>query len=178
MRALVVYESMYGNTHLIAEEIATGLRDAPFDVTVTVVPVRDATEALVRDAEMLVVGGPTHVHGMARPSSRKAALEAAAKPESVLTMEPGAEGPGLREWFDALPDVDVRAAAFDTRMSGPAMFTGRASKAIAKRLRQHGATLVVNPESFLVDKHTDLMPHEAEHAREWGSHLAGAFVHS
>ena len=28
MRALVVYESMYGNTHLVAEAIARGLRSA------------------------------------------------------------------------------------------------------------------------------------------------------
>ena len=29
MRALVVYESMYGNTHLVAEAIARGLRPRP-----------------------------------------------------------------------------------------------------------------------------------------------------
>src|SRR5690349_19213278 len=29
MRALVVYESMYGNTHTIAEAVADGLRSAP-----------------------------------------------------------------------------------------------------------------------------------------------------
>ena len=32
MRAVVVYESMYGNTHLIADAIGAGLRTA-FDVT-------------------------------------------------------------------------------------------------------------------------------------------------
>jgi flavodoxin len=34
MRALVVYESMYGNTHIVANCIAEGLRDKACDVTV------------------------------------------------------------------------------------------------------------------------------------------------
>src|SRR5690349_18293902 len=145
MRVLVVYESMYGNTHLVAEEIAAGFRAARPDAAVTVVPVGDATDALVRDAELLVVGGPTHVHGMARPSSRKAAGEAAAKPGSGLVMEPDAARTGLREWLDALTDVGGPAAAFDTRMTGPPLVTGRASKGIAHELRRRGAQLVVDP---------------------------------
>lgn len=46
-----------------------------------------------------MVGGPTHAHGMSRASTRKAAAEAAAKPVSGVTLEPGADGDGLREWF-------------------------------------------------------------------------------
>ena len=93
MRALVVYESMYGNTHLIADAIGAGLgSDA------TVVSVHDATRELVEAADLLVVGGPTHIHGLTRESSRKAAADAAAKPDSTLTMDPDAFGDGLREW--------------------------------------------------------------------------------
>src|SRR6266568_1607229 len=62
MKAVVVYESMYGNTHQIADAIGTGLAD--FDVAV--VPVAEAGRA-----------------------------------------------------------VRAKAAAFDTRMEGPAAFTGR-----------------------------------------------------
>jgi len=40
MQALVVYESMYGNTRVIAGNIADGLR---VDYEVTVVPVAGAT---------------------------------------------------------------------------------------------------------------------------------------
>ena len=157
MRVLVVYESMYGNTHLVADEIAHGMREARPDLAATVVPVGDAVPALVADAQLVVVGGPTHADGMTRTSTRKAAGQTAAKPGSDLAMDPDAEGSGLREWFDELPDLDVAAAAFDTRMDAPPAFTGRASKGIAKRLRRHGATLIVEPQSFLVAKDNHLL---------------------
>ena len=100
MKAVVVYESMYGNTHLVADAIATGLRAGDADVVV-VVPVEEADRGLLSDADLVVVGGPTHVHGMSRESTRKAAVEAARKDGSDLEMDPDAEGPGLRDWFDA-----------------------------------------------------------------------------
>ena len=96
MRAVVVYESMYGNTHLIADAIGAGLSTA-FDVRV--VPVSTAWPEVVADADLVVVGGPTHVHGMSRASTRKAAVEAADKPVGGLKVEPDVMGPGLREWF-------------------------------------------------------------------------------
>ena len=137
MRVLVVYESMYGNTHAVANSVAEGLRDKACDVTV--VPVGRATEELIRHCDLLVVGGPTHVHGLPRPSTRRAAAEAAEKPDSRLALEPGALGPGLREWLDGLaPLRGIPAAAFDTRMEGPALFTGQASHGIAQRLRRRG----------------------------------------
>jgi hypothetical protein len=171
MKALVVYESMYGNTHLIAEAIGDGLRP---DLGVDVVPVGRAGADALADVDLLVVGGPTHVHGVSRASTRAAAVEAAAKPGADLDVDPDAEGDGLREWFDGLAAVPRHAAAFDTRLRGPAAVTGRASKGIAKRLRAHGATLVTDPESFLVTKETHLVPDEVAHARAWGAQLARA----
>lgn len=170
MRTLVVYESMYGNTHLVAEAIAEGWRDAEGEATVLAVP--DVTAEHLADVDVVVVGGPTHVHGMSRSSTRKAAVDAARQPDADLELEPDAEGPGLREWFDAVETLPERAAAFDTRMIGPATFTGRASKGIARRLRRHGCTLVVEPESFLVTKENQLVDDEEEHARDWGARLA------
>jgi flavodoxin len=165
---------MYGNTHLIAGAIADGLRAS---ADVAVVPVEGADEALRSGADLLVVGGPTHVHGMTRESTRKAAIEAAQKPGSDLELDPDAEGEGLREWFDALGDsttAPAAAAAFDTRIHAPAAITGRASKGIAKRLRAHGFELIADPESFLVTKENHLEDHEIEHAKEWGSRLLAA----
>jgi hypothetical protein len=171
MTAVVVYESMYGNTHLVADAIATGIRDVAGDV-VRVAPVDDADAALLDGAELLVVGGPTHIHGMSRPKTRTAAAEAAAKPESDLTLEPDADGPGLREWFDGLDAAPRAGAAFDTRLDGPPAFTGRASKSIGKRLRKLGCELIAKPESFLVTKETHLLHDEATRARAWGTELA------
>jgi flavodoxin-like protein len=169
VKALVIYESMYGNTHLVAEAIAEGLR-ASADVVVASVHEADAT--LVAGADLLVVGGPTHVHGMSRASTREAAVTAAAKPESGLTLDPESEGLGVREWLASLEELDLRAAAFDTRLDAPAMLTGRASKGIGRALREHGCTLVAEPESFLVTKATELEPGEDAHARSWGAALA------
>ena len=63
MRALVVYELMYGNTHAIGEAIARGIAAAG---GVDVVPAARATAELVETADLLIVGGPTHVHGVKR----------------------------------------------------------------------------------------------------------------
>jgi Flavodoxin len=175
MRAVVIYESMYGNTHLVADAIGTGLGGA-FDVGV--VPVSEASPAVLADADLVVVGGPTHVHGMSRASTRKAAVEAASKPVSPLTVEPDALGPGLREWFGSLGRYPAKAAAFDTRLHAPAALTGRASKAVARLLRAHGFDVVAEPESFLVTKQDRLEPEETTRAREWGSRLAAGIVPS
>jgi hypothetical protein len=178
MNAVVVYESMYGNTHLIADAVAKGLGDGSGgDGEVRVVAVDDAEPDLLRHADIVVVGGPTHVHGMSRDSTRKAAIEAAEKPESGLTLDPDAEGPGLRDWFDSVGELGGAAAAFDTRIDAPAAITGRASKGIAKKLRHLGCTLVVEPESFLVTKESHLEPDEEARARAWGEGLRVAMRH-
>jgi len=171
MRAVVVYESMHGNTHQIADAIGAGLRPA-FEVSV--VAVSQAGPAVVAGADLLIVGGPTHAHGMSRASTRKAAADAAAKPASGVQLEPGALGTGLREWFDSLGRYTAAAAAFDTRMPGPAALTGRASRRVGRLLRAHGFQLVAEPESFLVTRQEELEPQEAGRAREWAAGLAAA----
>jgi hypothetical protein len=171
MRAVVVYESMYGNTHTVAEAIAKGLEMAG---PVVVVPVGEAGRAVLEGADLVVIGGPTHAHGMTRASTRQAAVEAAGKPGSGLVLEPEAPGEGVREWMASLGEMEGNAAVFDTRVNWPAALSGRASRGIAKELRRHGFTLVAEPESFLVTKENALLPDEEERARAWGARLATA----
>lgn len=174
MRAVVVYESMYGNTHLIAAAIAEGLSELG---EASAVSVHDARGEVLDGADLLVVGGPTHVHGMSRPSTRESAAEAAAAEGSDLEMDPDAAGDGVREWLAALERSKGRqAAAFDTRVAISPVLSGRASKGIAKELRRHGFELVAEPESFLVTKETHLLPDEEDHARAWGRSLAQALA--
>ena len=146
MRALVVYESMYGNTHEIARNIADGLRT---NYEVTLVPVAEATADLVAGADLLVAGAPTHVHGLPSVATRRMAARAA-EDGSALRMDPGAGDPGLPEWLNDLGHRDGLAAAFDTRIKGAPVITGRAGRAIARLLKRHGYRLVAAPESFLV----------------------------
>ena len=171
MRAVVVYESMYGNTREVAEAIAEGL-DLGADASVVVGSIHATDATVLSGADLLVVGGPTHVHGMSRESTRAAAAEAVAEPGAELELDPEASGEGVREWLDRLGRGSARAAAFDTRVHMAAMVTGRASKAIAKQLRHHGYDHLADPESFLVSKETHLEPGELERARDWGRRLA------
>src|SRR5262249_61631454 len=111
MRVVIVYESMFGNTHLIADAIAKGL--APGNV-VTVVPAAQAGREVLDRADLLVVGGPTHVHGMSRPPSRAAAAQMAQTEDSHLTVDSSAEGPGLRNWLVAVVPLGLPRAVLDT----------------------------------------------------------------
>ena len=97
--------------------------------------------------------------------------------EHQVHLDPDAEGPGLRDWFDELREGQLgRAAAFDTRVHATTLVTGQASKGIAKRLRRHGFDLVVEPESYFVDKSNHLEPDEADRAEAWGRSLAETLV--
>jgi hypothetical protein len=176
MRALVVYESMFGNTHAVAQHIAEGIETSAEGIEAMVLSVHDATAEQLAWADLVVVGGPTHVHGMSGKTSRSSAVDMAAKDDD-LVLDPDAYGEGLRDWFDDLAD-DVGTgrfgAAFDTRVHGSTLLTGHASKGIAQRLRSHGFDLVVDGESFFVDKSNHLEPGEIDRATAWGQRLAEA----
>lgn len=168
MKTVVVYESMFGNTRVVAAAIAEGLERVGH---VVILPVGEVTPDVLTGVDLLVVGGPTHVHGMTRPSSRKAAGEMARKLGSTIALEPGAEGNGLREWLAGKPELVTRVAAFDTRMHGPGIFTGRASRGIQRMLRRCGGRAVAVPQSFFVTKTNVLDPGERERAVRWGAAL-------
>ncbi len=171
MRAVVVYESVFGNTREIAEAVAEGLRGG---VDVRLCPVSEATADDLAAAELVVVGGPTHMHGMSSSLSRKMGIDTAVKKGEAV--DESAEGPGLRKWFHEMPRATgVRGAAFDTRLPGSRMKTGSASKGIARRLRRSGYELAVAPESFIVqDAEGPPAEGELERARSWGGSLAAA----
>jgi hypothetical protein len=171
MRALVVYESMYGNTHVIASNIADGLRETH---EVTLVPVTAATAELVAQADLLVVGGPTHMHGLSTSSSRQLAVKSAARSEGRPALDPDAGGLGLRDWFGRLASRQALAAAFDTRLVGIPVVTGRASRSISRLLKRHGYFLVVPAESFLISRENLVVDGETSRARRWGVALGAA----
>jgi hypothetical protein len=117
MRAVIVCESMFGNTHAIADAIGKGLEPMH---EVVVVPLAEAGRERLGDADLLVVGGPTHFHGMSRTRTRKWAGATAQKPSNDLVLDRDAEGPGVRDWLKSLGHGHTRVAAFDTRFNGPA----------------------------------------------------------
>jgi len=162
MKAAVVYESWFGNTRAIAEAVARGLGER-YDVILC--PVDDPPPA-IDELDLLVVGGPTQVHGLSSVTSRKAAVEQLGDGREV--------GIGARGFVEALSPVEgVPAAAFDTRVHRPALVVGSAARGIAKRLERRGFRLVSEPASFFVGGTPGpLAADEVERAERWGRLLA------
>ena len=111
------------------------------------------------------------MHGTSSGASRRMAADTAHKQGSGLTMDPDADSPGIRGWLEGISTGGALAVAFDTRLSGAAVLTGRASRAISQELKRHGYHLFEAPESFLVSKHNQLLAGEAERAYLWGAQI-------
>lgn len=165
-RIVVVYESMFGNTRLVAEAIAEGIRAT---LPVTLVPIAQAG-GIPDDIDVLIVGGPTHVHGMSRPESRAEAKTWAAS-EKPLDLDEAWHETGVREWLAGGPPRPHLFAAFDTRVDMPRLFTGSAAAVIDRKLAKVGGSRLSPPMSFLVDKDSRLEDGEIERARAWGAAL-------
>ena len=169
MRALVIYESMFGNTAEIARAVAEGLRAE--HVVVDVVEVRDAPPADQIMADLIVVGAPTHAFSLSRASTRADAVRQGAPA--------GAAATGLREWIESMPAQPVLArplaATFDTRVTKVRRIPKAASTRAAHLLSRHGYELVSRPTPFLVeDLRGPLIAGEADRARTWGRVIAVA----
>ena len=166
MKALVVYESLYGNTASIGEEIARSLGEQGLEAQA--VPVTRVSPAETAGIDLLIVGGPTHAHGMTRTSTRKVGAD----DEKNTYTEPTVE-PGLRDWLSELPRGSGKhAAAFDTRFDRSTVLTGSAARGIERRLNKHGYRSVVAPESFFVTNENRLEEGQTERAAAWGKTLA------
>ena len=170
MRVLIVYESMFGNTATVALAIAEGLRQGRAD-SVQAVEIGAAPRSVPDDVDLLIVGGPTHAHGMTTPKSR---ADSAVRAKGKVVSQ----GIGVREWLDTLspPARRIGAVAFDTRIKGPEILWGSAARTADKRLRSLGFD-VAKPVSFLVAGPTGpltnrLLDREADRARTWGAKLA------
>jgi flavodoxin len=150
MNALVLYDSKFGNTERIAETIALAFQEA---VTTRLSAIEDVPDlaAALAGVDVLIVGGPTQMHGVSA---------------------------GLRHMVESLADgslKDVRTAAFDTRLHGMKLVTGSAAVRLERLLRRRGAWLVVPPASFIVaSREGPLQPGEVEHANAWAAEVMHA----
>lgn len=165
-RALVVYESVFGNARTIAQAIAEGLSAS---MPVDVVAAGEAPGEIAPDVGLLVVGGPTHMLGMPRPSSREGAVKqyAADIPDTAT---------GLHEWLEAVrPSSGIAAAAFDTRGSDHPLLTklDHAARTEEKLLGKLRAKVIAPAQHFFVaDVKGPLVEGEEGRARRWGRTLA------
>jgi hypothetical protein len=177
VRALIVYESMFGSTERIARAIRDGLQDR---VPTEIVPAYRAPTTIPADVRLLVVGGPTHAFSMSRVSTRQ---EARKQLDVVMPIEVG-----IREWLGALAtethsgtarrSAPLEVATFDTRIAKVRRLPGSAARSAAKVLRKLGFRLS-SSASFFVDESTGpIREVEIERARRWGEELGGLLVGS
>jgi hypothetical protein len=166
MKSLVVYESWFGNTRRIAEKIAEALAA---EGEVDLLSVDDPLPPL-NHIDLIVVGAPTHVHGLSSGRSRKGAIDQHGGSGDV--------GIGVRGWIERLPLVGGPAAAvFDTRAHKPELLVGSAAHGMAHRILRRGYRLIAEPESFFVQGTPGpLEDGELERAAEWGKTLASEAV--
>jgi hypothetical protein len=165
-RALVVFESLFGDAEAIAHAVAEGLSPT---IPADVVAAADAPAEVPGDVRLLVVGGPNHAMSMPRQSTREGAVKQYGAEIADTTT-------GLHEWLErAQVSGGVSAAAFDTRMDHPKLITkmDHAAKTEEKLLHRLGATLAAPAEHFLVvDAKGPLAHGEEDRARLWGQALA------
>ena len=155
MKALIIYDSIFGNTEKIARAIGNGLAS---DETVEVVPVSSIKPGQLEGLDLLIVGSPTRGF---RPT------------------------PAIADFLKVLPNnalIGVSVAAFDTRMAasdiGPAPLRfmvnigGYAAKPIANLLVRLGGTMILAPEGFFVnDKEGPLKDCELDRAAAWAHQI-------
>jgi flavodoxin len=160
MKALVVVESMWGNTRLVAEAVARGL-----DEKAEVIDVQQAPAELPEDTGLLVLGGPTHAFSMSRNTTRHDAVQQGAHGAN--------EAQGIREWLEQLqPSDHVEVATFDTRVAKVKRLPGSAAKAAGKKVRRHHLGRLIATQSFYVKTTAGpLRDGELDRAHEWGTQL-------
>ena len=161
MKAVVVYESIFGNTAAVAHAVAEGLGpDAQ------VLTTDEATDEVVLDADVIVAGAPVIGFSLANDKTRAGIGHA----ESGAPTPPDTSHPSLRTWLEKLPEGHAAAAAFETRIWwSPRGATGT----IEKGLRRAGFRPIAKAEKFVVEgKYGPLRDGELDRAREWGHELA------
>ena len=158
MKAMVIYDSQFGNT----EKIAQTIRDALTDTAET--RLMRASSVAPRDlmaADLLVVGSPTQRFHATEPVDRFL------KGTSLRGMRAAA----FDTRFD-MDDVDSRALRLAVKVAGDSAY---AAPRIAAVLEKAGATMVVAPEGFIVtDTEGPLREGELERAAEWARGLLTA----
>lgn len=171
MRALVIYESVFGNGRALAEEVAAGLSTTASGeiVVVDVTSVEHAPVVIDRGIELVVVGAPNHAFGLPTARSRQDARSRA--PHAMVSTR------GVREWLEQVTPqgAATRAAVWDTRMAHPGFLqtVDHASSTIRRGLRRARFRMLTQPEHFLVeDMEGPLADGELQRARAWGADLA------
>jgi flavodoxin len=148
MKTLVVYDSVYGNTEIIARAIGDAI---PGEVSVLHVGQVNVSE--LETVDLLILGSPTH----------------GSLPTEAVQ--------GLIERIGSPPHEGAKAATFDTRLTwGFLRRWGFAAPKMADRLKEKGWTLAGAPEGFFVKglKKGPLKRGEVDRVAAWAKGIVGS----
>ncbi len=147
MKALIVYDSVHGNTERIAQVIGKVIAQ---EIEVVVIRANEVNTEQLKDTELVIIGSPTHGGWFTE----------AVKEFLNNTMK--------------LVKQDIRIAVFDTR-TPPVLMSkvfGFAANKMRKTLKKQGREIVVEPEGFLVEGiKGPLLEGEEERAEKWGKSI-------
>ena len=158
MKALIIYDSVFGNTQQIAQAVGAALGLHP---GVEILRVSEVKPEQLAGLDVLVVGSPTRGF---RPTP------------AISQLLASMPGNGL---------MGARVAAFDTRVSLSDIHSsvgrffvktgGYAAKPMADRLKKCGGSLALQPEGFYVQgEKGPLKEGELERAAAWAAQLIAA----
>jgi len=142
MKALIVYDSVYGNTEKIARAIAEAITPSG---EVKVLRAGEANPSELASIDLLIVGSPTHG---GRPTL------------------------AIQDLLNKVPKLSlqgINVAAFDTRIPTKLVRVfGYAAGRIAGNLKRKGGTLIASPVGFFVTgSKGPLKEGELERAAGW-----------
>jgi flavodoxin len=146
-KALVVYDSVYGNTEKVARALAKGLEDSGVDVDC--VRVDSAKFDELSGYDLLVIGSPVHAWSVSKP---------------------------IKEFLERLKSVEglsgKKAFAFDTKMSRSRLAGGAGGK-IEGKLKSLGLTIVkVHASAVVKGREGPLQEGAEETFKQLGAELA------
>lgn len=151
MKALVVYDSVFGNTEKVAQAIATALQTA-------VLPVNQATPENLSGLDVLVIGSPTR--GFRPTEGISQLLNALAKDQLA--------GVGVAAFDTRIDLTTIDSSVFRFIVDKG----GYAANTIAKALEKKGGNLLASPEGFLVTgEQGPLKDGELERATAWAGQI-------
>jgi hypothetical protein len=167
--AVVVYESIWGNTAILARAIGQGL-----GIETQVLSTIEASPDAIADADLLVLGAPVHSYGLPEFVTIQAGRDPEVGADGAI---PTTEFRLMRDWIGGLSSPGTPVAVFEIRI-GKLEGEGGAREVI-EALFARGYSLIVPAESFQMERFPLasgpggwIGPEEFDRAREWGGLLA------
>lgn len=163
MKAVVVYESLWGNTAAVARAIAEGIGPEAQALSTG-----EAAGEVLAGADLIVAGAPVIQF---RLPTEKVREELGRNPGKAPTP-PNLSNPSMRSWLDDLPEGHGSLAAFETRVR---FSPGGSTSVITESLEGKGYSQLAEAERFFVKgAYGPMRDGELERARRWGEELAQA----